>query len=96
MGVAILGHAEDVKAAGDQMGELTQMVKATMVAGGASVRNLTHAQAMAALEEAERSLQFIAKMEIDINGVKQVEPVSRFEARVALARILKAIEGAQG
>lgn len=93
-------QAEQLNDTAKALDRISRAVPALLVARGVELRKLTHAQAMAGLEAAEEALRFIAKMGIAIeraDGAKeiQIEPVSQWEARAGLAKVLKAIEDAQ-
>lgn len=81
---------DEIEKAGEQLAAMAGCVRATLVAKGQAY--LSHDQALAALAEAEAALRFIEKMEITVNGDKIQEPISRWEARVGLAKMAKAIE----
>lgn len=95
--------AELSKVPGDTLAAIARAAPCVLLARGVALRQLTHAQAMAGLEAAEEALRFISKLEITympeqggIDAPKVLtEPVSAWEARAGLAKVLKAIEGAQ-
>jgi len=90
MGVAIVEEKDEIQAAGEALQSIAKSIAATLVAKGRVY--LSHDQALAALAEAEAALRFIEAMTLTVNGVEIREPVSRWEARVGLQRMAKAIE----
>lgn len=84
----------ELQRAEEQLGALSDVVPAVLVARGQI--HLNHAQAMAALEKTAEALRFIAGMTVTIiegdNTKVSTEPVSRYEARVGLANMARAIE----
>ncbi len=84
-----VGGVQDAARQADEMTASIKKMAAKLVAGG--VARLALTQEQEALEVAIETLSFIAKMTITVDGEDRVEPISRMEAKVGLAKIERAL-----